>query len=395
MNILIYKGKFQYGVVDLFIDTIAEILEKRKHNVFLINLSDTDAMNKIVNSFTNQLIDCVIGFNGIGVDVKLNNNQSIYDVVNTNFLAIYVDHPAHLMSRIIEPIKNHLISFIDKEHVNFINEVLPQNHKISFFLPHGGLPSGTMNVISVEQYKEEKEIDILFSGSFMGEIRKDWEISPFFPKEIIEKVCEKLIYDDYSTIHKVFEEVCTEEGIKFSLISKAQLSKLFVQIITYTRQFKRNMLIKRIIESGLNITICGKNWGDFISGYKNVDYRGELNIQDTLKLINKSKILVNATPNFTNGSHERVFTGMLHNTVIFSDKSKYYDELFDEGETILYYSLNSIDKDIEILKTYLKDHKKLFDMSKKAYFLAHEKHRWENRVDRILEMIQLSKMMDM
>jgi len=395
MNIVVFRAKFQYGVVDLFIDEIVKILKTKIDEVIVCDLLEENIMNKLIEIFSTKLIDCVIAFNGIGAEIKINNNQSIYDAINTNFLAIYVDHPAHLLPRIIEPIKNYLISFVDKEHINYVNDMLPQNHKISFFLPHGGLTNNTESIKELDFYKKNKEIDILFSGTYMGDIRKDWENSNFFPNKLIDKVCEKLIYDDYASIHKTFYDIFEEEGIKFSLIGKAQLSKLFVQIITYVRQYKRNMLIERIIQSGLNITICGKNWNNFISKYKNIDYKDELNIKDTLELIRKSKVLVNTTPNFTNGSHERVFTGMLNHTVIFSDKSKYYDDFFKDGETILYYSFNSIENDIEKLKTYLTNDEKLFDISNKAYFIVNKEHRWENRVDNILQMITLSKDMDM
>lgn len=105
--------------------------------------------------------------------------------------------------------------------------------------------------------------------------------------------------------------------------------------------------------------------------------------------------MVNVTPNFTHGSHERVFTGMLNNAVLFSDKSSYYDEFFEDEKNILYYSFNSLEKDIGKLKEILKDDEKLFAMSQNAFEIANKHHTWENRVDTILEMVNLSKLMDM
>jgi len=214
------------------------------------------------------------------------------------------------------------------------------------------------------------------------------------PKYILDEVCEKLIYDDYAVIHATFFEVCTKYGIKFSTIGKVQLSNLLVEIIDYVRSYKRIELIKKIVESNLNITICGFGWTDFVKNYNNINYIGEVDIKENINLIRKAKLLVNTTPNFTNGSHERVFNGMLNNTVIFTDRSKFYDEYFKEGEEILYYSFNSLDKDINRLKTIVKDNKKLYKISKKAYDITIKYHTWEKRVDSILEMVNLSKMMD-
>lgn len=85
---------------------------------------------------------------------------------------------------------------------------------------------------------------------------------------------------------------------------------------------------------------------------------------------------------------------MLNNTVIFSDKSRYYDEFFEDEKNILYYSFNSLDEDIEKLKNILKDDKKLYEISQNAYEIANKHHTWENRVDTMLEMVNLSKFMD-
>lgn len=395
MNILMYKGTFQYGVVDLFIDEVHKGLIEKGNNVIIIDLvKDSNVMNKIIDTFSNKIIDFVIGFGGIGFDIKLKTGQSIYDAVNTTYLAIYVDHPAHLISRVIEPIRNHIVSFIDKEHVNYVNEIQQQNHKISFFLPHGGLSKNEKAIETIEEYKKQKDIDIVFSGSFMGEVLKTWENDNSFPNDLIDKVCEKLIYDDYASVHKTFYEVFEEEGITFSQIAKAQLSKLFVQIITYVRQYKRKKLIEEIVNSNLNIVICGKNWDDFVKKYKNIKYLGALDVNDTLDLIQRSKVLINATPNFTNGSHERVFTGMLNQTIVFTDKSIYYDKFFKNEEEILYYSFNTLDRDMLKLKDILADDKKLFEISNKAYAIAKEKHTWENRVEEILRIINLSKSLD-
>src|SRR5574344_1776578 len=175
MNILIYKGQFQYDAVDMFIDSTIYFLEKKRHNVIVIDLLENNAINKIIEIFTNKLIDFVVSFNGIGCDIKLNNGQYIYDAVNTIFLAIFVDHPAYHIERLSENIKNFLCCFNDKQHVDYINEILPNHHKISFFLPHGGLTKNIEEknkIKSFIEYKKQKSIDIIFAGTYQGNINK-------------------------------------------------------------------------------------------------------------------------------------------------------------------------------------------------------------------------------
>lgn len=396
MNILIYKGQFAYDVVNLFTDNTVYFLEKRGNTVTVIDTFEEDALEKVIQIFSTEIVDLVISF-GTAKNPKLNTGEPLYDAVNTTLLGIYVDHPSHHMDTLTENVKNFLCSFIDKEHVKYINEILPTHHKISFFLPHAGFTEiieKDFVINDFNSYEGYKEIDILFSGTYPENSNKKLEILEKIPKYILDEVCERLIYDDYSVVHETFFEVCTKYGIKFSTIGKVQLSNLLVEIIDYVRSYKRMELIKKIVESNLNITICGFGWTDFVKNYKNINYIGEVDIKENINLIRKAKLLVNTTPNFTNGSHERVFNGMLNNTVIFTDRSKFYDEYFKEGKEILYYSFNSLDEDINKLKVIVKDNRKLYNMSKKAYDITIKYHTWENRVDRMLEMVNLSKMMD-
>ena len=70
MNIVIYTGKYQYDVVNLFISNVIYFLQKKQFNVTVIDLEESDHMNQIIEIFSTQNIYCVISFNGIGVDIK-------------------------------------------------------------------------------------------------------------------------------------------------------------------------------------------------------------------------------------------------------------------------------------------------------------------------------------
>ena len=396
MNILVYKDEWAYSVVNLFVDNTIYFLKKKGHIVTIIDANSSDAIKDLLDIFNTQVVDLVINF-GKATNPILNDGRPLYDAANTTLLAVYVDHPAHHIPSLTENIKNFLCCFNDKQHVDYVNEILPNHHKIAFFLPHGGLKKTfeeDNQIKNLEEYKKQKSIDIVFAGTFNKNITKKWEDIIDYPKYILDEVSEILIHDDYASVHKTFNQVCTKYGIKFSTFGKVQLPSTLVEIIGYVRSVKRVELIKKIAKSGLNITICGNGWESFVKEHKNINYIGALNIKENLELITKAKVLINVTPNFTDGSHERVFTGMLNNTVVFSDKSRYYDEFFEDEKNILYYSFNSLDEDIEKLKNILKDDKKLYEISQNAYEIANKHHTWENRVDTMLEMVNLSKFMD-
>jgi spore maturation protein CgeB len=396
MNILVYKDEWAYSVVNLFVENSVYFLRKKGHNVTIIDANNSDAINTLLNIFNTQVVDLVINF-GKATNPILNDGRPLYDAANTTLLAVYVDHPAYHIPSLTENIKNFLCCFNDKQHVDYINEILPNHHKISFFLPHGGLTTNIEEdnqIKTFEKYKKQKTIDIVFAGTFLNDIEKPWHDNLACPSKLLDEVFELFMYDDYLSIQEAFKIVFDRNKILFSSIGKIQLSNLYRVVQNYIRSYSRILLIKKLSESGLNITICGNGWENFAKEHKNINYIGALDIKENLELIKKAKVLINVTPTLRNGSHERVFTGMLNNTVLFSDRSRYYDEFFEDEKNILYYSFNSLNDDIKKLKEILKDDKKLFDISQSAYKIVVKNHTWENRVDTMLEMVNLSKLMD-
>ena len=396
MNILVYKDEWAYSVVNLFVDNTIYFLKKKGHIVTIIDANSSDAIKDLLDIFNTQVVDLVINF-GKATNPILNDGRPLYDAANTTLLAVYVDHPAHHIPSLTENIKNFLCCFNDKQHVDYVNEILPNHHKISFFLPHGGLKKTfeeDNQIKTFEEYKNQKSIDIVFAGTFLKNIERTWQNDENYLTKLLDEVIELFMYDDYLSIQESFKIIFEKYKIKFSTIGKVQLASLYRMVQDYIRAYTRNYLLKKLVQSGLNITICGNGWESFAKEHKNINYIGALDIKENLELITKAKILINVTPTLRNGSHERVFTGMLNNTVIFSDKSRYYDEFFEDEENILYYSFNSLEDDIKKLKEILKDDKKLFDISQSAYEIAAKNHTWENRVDTMLEIVNLSKLMD-
>ena len=75
-------------------------------------------------------------------------------------------------------------------------------------------------------------------------------------------------------------------NIKLSTISKAQMSSKIALIISYVRAYKRDLVLHKIFESGMKITVCGKGWQDIVEKYNNIDYVGSFPVSDASFLKN-------------------------------------------------------------------------------------------------------------
>ena len=60
MNIVLFKGKFDYNVVNLFMYEIFNLMKKKGHKVTIIDTCDSDGVHKLSNIFNTEIVDLVI-----------------------------------------------------------------------------------------------------------------------------------------------------------------------------------------------------------------------------------------------------------------------------------------------------------------------------------------------
>lgn len=390
MKILIYKGSSQYGALNLFSELLQKSFNKIGHSIQIFDLTTQNAYQNLIELLSTNIYDLIIGFNGMGCELLV-GDESIYNITKTHFLGIFVDHPAHHMSRLTAPSHFFLASFLDKTHIDFIQNIIPDSQKIKFFMPLAGIEESIDSWENFEKYKQTKDIDILFTGSYFGAPKKEWENNPNLPTKILDEATKLLIDNDYMNVKEAFDIVFEKNKMRFSIIGAAQTATLISFVISYIRQYKRDVILKKLFHSGLPITLYGLGWEPIAKEFKNVNYAGNISTEETAKLTTKAKVIVNLNANFTNGGHDRVFTGMLNGAVVFTDRSHYYDEFYQDKENYLLYSLHSLDKDIEQLRTFLQDDKKLFEMAKKSYAITKQNQTWDIKAKEIEELILFAK----
>lgn len=392
MNIILFKGQSQYDALRYFADCLKKTLSYRKHNVFVVDMIKDGWDAKLTEILGQNSINMAIDFNGIASDIKV-QNKSIYDVLKIYYLAIYVDHPCYHLQRLCASNMHYIASFIDKSHVDFVQNIIPDSHKIKFFLPHAG--SKISKIKNISQYRETKTIDLLFTGSAPSLQEKPWiNSSSKIVAEFLDEMTNTFLSNMDLHVKDIFEKINIKYHTLLSPIAKAQNANFLHHLITHIRRQRRTLLLETLAQSGFNITVCGNGWDSWAKKYDNINYIGAVNMEESLKLISQTKILIHNNIDFSRGSHERVFNAMLNNTFVFSDRSEYYDEFFEANEDIIYYKYASLKEDIKKLHIILQDDEKLYQKTKRPKQICEEHHTWNNRVNLIEDIYEYAKLLD-
>jgi hypothetical protein len=104
-----------------------------------------------------------------------------------------------------------------------------------------------------------------------------------------------------------------------------------------------------------------------------------------VELMRRSRLVLNTNGNFGGGSHERPFSASLAGAATFSDFSRYYGQVFEDGRSMAMFRWKDLDAGMARLQALTSDPAACFAMAREAKALTLRDHTWDRRVDLILE----------
>lgn len=360
LKILVYKGQSQYDVLRIMSDNIVNEFRSLGHEVIVIDFLSKDWLNTINEAFTNR-IDFVISFNAIGIDLQLNNGDSIYDKFNIPFIGYMVDHPVSLNERIKSKVKNAIFLFCDEENIDYMKSNYPGIKSV--FVPLMGFASNN----EIIDFKDRK-IDILFAGSLINpkEIKDSWQNYDSDLTNILESISDKFLSVPNYALSNIVEYSIRAYKDRLEESDYLKLKEIvYFNIENYVRNYRRYELLNELAKAKLAVHCYTNNIEELnrINIYNTFTIEHSVPFEDLLKVLNSSKIVVNISAQLYSGISERVLSSMANGAVALTDNNNYIDKEFHNGHDILIYDKDQISKVPSIIKDYLNDHKRLEEIS--------------------------------
>lgn len=391
-RIILYKGQSQYGALRMHIDRLAQAFKNIGHTSIVIDFEKPNALNKLEKEL-NTGCNFIFAFNVMGADFKA-GDKLLCNLLNIPYIAALVDHPIyHMNSRLDTVINKFIVTCLDHKHLNFLSDHYGKNHFIakSFMVP-GGSESKLSKNESLEEFDKNREIKLLFTGSFRGIPKKEWE--NYENKTLVglmNDICDHVLSNDYVLVEDAFEYVIKQKNIELAQEQKNKLKLYIMQVMKgYIASYKRYICLETLAKEEVPIDIYGIGWEEWSAKYKNIRYHEVGTVENTLDLLTKTKLCLNINNSFVAGGHERVFNSMINGAPVITDKSLFYDEAFEEGKDILTYSFTDLEKLPEKVHKYLNNTEALWNLSKNARRKVQENYTWEHKARQIIELYELS-----
>lgn len=371
-NILVYKGKSQYNVLNYFAESLANELNLL-YPTKCIDLSQENSEAILINE-ADKGIELTIGFNAM-------SSQYTYIVKNIPHISIFVDHPMYVYDNLDLTSKNIYISCVDEERVNFIrnkldfNNVFILNHAVDRNIEHNIYGDKTFDIVMLGGLKNPEKMRM--------ELKQKYKFNKQLV-QLIDYVTELAINNSIFPLEDLFDSVIQSMNMEIDINNISTLYKeLFLDIDLYFRTISRKMTIEQFDK--YNIHIFGSVECGIFSRDSNINIHNSIDNKDALEALKRSKISLNNSKSIHNGSHERVLLAAACGSVNLTNKTSYFESIFKNSA--VYYNDLIINLAKEQVEEVLKNDKKRIDMCLIANEVVMKNHTWRNRAKQIVNML--------
>lgn len=385
-KVILFKGQSQYDVLRYFVDDMALAFNKIGYQSIIIDLLAENCFTTLEEALNNGDIFFALGMNAMGMEISVEKG-SIYDLFNLPFVSFFVDHPIYQLERVkYSSVNNMIFSFVDRNHVSFMEKYIPQSCT-KVFIPHGA-PESVVRATGKSQMKQKE--GLLFTGSYQDpdEIRNQWKNLDSTIKKFCDEISEEFLAHSNLPFENCVQRVMYSRGWEYNISHYIKLIPLLQLVDLYNRNLIRRDVVTKLCKI-VPMNIYGNGWNS-LSGIT-ATIHSPISFEETIMKMGTAKMSLCVLPTFKHGGHERIFTAALAGSVNIVDYNEYLDEHFKDTESILYYNyqeLNSLDR----IETLYKNTELLEFMSHNARNVILSGHLWLHRAQQIIDAVKLHKL---
>lgn len=361
-----------------FTQALAAALNRLNVETKIIDAQENALGAAEISSIVRFAPNLTCSFNSL---LPMADNHFVWDFLEIPHLSILVD-PALYSINLINS-RYSIISSVDRFDCEDIRSNGFQN---VFFWPHAVEADVTFNE------NGDRPLDVIFVGSCY-----DYETLQASWKQILSEAQRKILEDAVDIVLSEPHTSLAQALVKAWNATKLPLQgvdflTLFYYLDYYTRGKDRVDLINSVKDAHVHVygdlsqDIAGSllGWPQYLSSHPHVTVHPGVKFTEIFEILKKSKICLNSMPFFKNGSHERIFTGLMCGSVPLTTDNLYMREIFKENEDLLFYQSSRLDLVNAAVNACLENEKKRCSIAHSGREKVLKGHTWDQRAEQLL-----------
>jgi hypothetical protein len=366
--------------------------------MFAADISETDGMRvlpqaeRLLEQYEGKSYLAVIDFNSKLPRIALEDGTLFPDSIDAPFINYILDHPLYHHSMLASPLRNYHVFTPDENHAEYVRKFYPHIQSVHT------LPLGAAEVRNAPSW-EESEKSILFMGTYRDpdvcyeEIRNRKD-TPELPtgKDILAMI-EMMEQDSSVTIEQALTAVFTgtygRNPLEEPLVFRRWLNDSYLAEF-YLRNRVRKDAVEALIKAGLPVRIIG-DWWEKLPRTQEANVRREESVDfaKSYRKIAECRVLLNSSPFFYGGMHDRIPAGMANHTLVVTDANPYLERCFGEKNCMHLYSMRDFPGSlVEHAKDALYNEKAGREMEVCAFELFNLRYTWLHTAEKVIKYIK-------
>lgn len=380
LRILIFSSReICYFSSNFFANQMGEAFEKLGHTVEICELAKEDDLDEKLDRFLEKDYDLILDFNSLLPRMALEDGSLFVDHLNGPFYNWVIDHPLFHHVALKTPMKSSHAIVVDTSQMQYISDYYPEVRD-THFLPL----AATESFISVPK---ENDVTIFFPATYasLENVEHSMETVPEAFRKTMRKLLEMRIADPLLPMEEAYRCILSERGEEKSVVEFRNEMNQMYPVDAYVRNYYRQKVLDALLQSGIPVKVMGEDWNKY-----KAPPGGRLTIEKAVffhlsfEKIAREHILLDVSPFFHHGIHDRVFAGMANHAAVLTDENPVKRQFFPGEKECMLYSLKDLKGVAARAEELLTNHSLREEMQEQAYACFGREHTWECRAKEVL-----------
>ena len=384
-TILIFTSReICYNSHYFFAHQMEAAFEKLGYQVEMCEFTKEDDFDAVLAPHIGKTYKLILDFNSLLPQLAEEDGTPVLNMIHGPFYDYILDHPLfHYNCLSAEADDFHAI-LLDEAQEAYVKKYYT-GVKSTLMMPLG----------ATEAIAESKRSDIpdciLFMGSYDSEEKLLQMIKNMAEplRTLALRVLEMRLENPLLMQEEAFAMVLIENRLELDNVRFALLMNQMYAVDAYVRNYFRRKTIDVLVKYRIPVKIIGEGWEKYRSFDESfVRREREVEFGLSFEKIAKEHILLNNSPFFNRGAHDRIYAGMANHCAVLTDTNPYLKRTLKDRENIMLYNLKE-EKGIKDRAEELLTNRVLCEsIQEHAYQEFKQKHTWECRVKKLLEQIE-------
>lgn len=359
-----------------FVECMAEAFEYQGYPVEICDLSIRmeEKLEALLSCQEKYLL--AVDFNSLLPRMELEDGTPYLDVFKVPFYNYLVDHPLYHHIGLKKSFPAYSVICIDTCHQEYIKKYYPHIKDV-FYLPIGAMRA------KMERSFDQKRLELLFLGTYEPEdkLYQELEDYPQEKRREISALIEMMEADPALTQEDALLAYLKRENEETDVLSFAKRLNGDYLADKYLRNLNRKRAVLAAAGTKVPFTVIGHGWEEVkgLSG-KHIQLRRGVGFAASIQIMADAKMLLNSTPGFHGGLHDRVYSAMINRTLCFTEESGFSKQKLSHKENAMLYDVCRPDALAGQITHMYENPGEAEQIAERAFWKAYREETWEQRI---------------